>query len=245
MKEDSNWKNVQEAMIHKQHNSDNIINYDEGLNLGLYYSSMFVQQSRHVLFTLSRYKFVCQLMRYRDRVKVLELGCQEAMGSLLLAQNTRLEGYTGIDFDHNAITWNQAHFPSNFVFIEEDFFKCSNIDGAPFDLVFSLDVIEHIDKKNEDQFCRVMCNNLKNDGVVVVGTPSIYMSPYACEESKIGHVNLFDQKRLYKLMSRYFNNVFIFNMNDEVVHTGFDQMSCYMFAVCTGKRAENRTTIAT
>lgn len=236
MKEDSNWRNVQESFICRQNNPDNIIHYEEGLTLGLYYSNMLVQHSRHVLFTLSRYKFVCQLMRYRNNVRALELGCQEAMGSLLLAQNTKLEGYTGVDFDHNAIAWNKAHFPSNFVFIEEDILKCSKIDGAPFDLVFSLDVIEHIDKKNEDQLCRVMCDNLKDDGVAVIGTPSIYMSPYASEPSKIGHVNLFDQNRLYELMSRYFNNVFIFNMNDEVVHTGFDQMSCYMIAVCTGKK---------
>ncbi len=236
MKQDSNWRNVQEAIIRRLSSPDNIINYNGGLTLGPYYSDMLIQQSRHLLFTLSRYKFVCQLMRFRDSVKVLELGCQEAIGSLLLAQNTRFEGYTGIDFDHDAIMWNKEHFPSDFVFIEDDFLKCSNVDGAPFDLVFSLDVIEHIDRNKEDKLCRVMSDNLRNDGVVVIGTPSVNMSPYASEPSKIGHINLFDQKRLYELMSRYFNNVFIFNMNDEIVHLGFDQMSCYMFAVCTGKR---------
>ncbi|MBQ8692884.1 MAG: hypothetical protein IJ520_07040, partial [Synergistaceae bacterium] len=68
------------------------------------------------------------------------------------------------------------------------------------------------------------------------GTPNITLSPYACEASKAGHINLYDQKRLYKLCSKYFDNVFIFNMNDEVVNTGFAPMACYMFAVCAGKK---------
>jgi hypothetical protein len=38
-------------------------------------------------------------------------------------------------------------------------------------------------------------------------------------------------------MERYFHAVFLFSMNDEVVHTGFAPMAHYLIAVCTGKRA--------
>ena len=72
--------------------------------------------------------------------------------------------------------------------------------------------------------------------MAVIGTPNITMSPYASEGSKIGHVNLFDQERLYDFLSQVFQNVFIFGMTDEVVHTGFYPMCCYIFAVCAGKR---------
>ena len=34
----------------------------------------------------------------------------------------------------------------------------------------------------------------------------------------------------------HFNNVYLFSMNDEVVHTGFDQMSHYIFAIATNKK---------
>ena len=34
----------------------------------------------------------------------------------------------------------------------------------------------------------------------------------------------------------YFNNVFIFSMNDEVVHTGFFPMAQYLIAVCCSKK---------
>ena len=36
--------------------------------------------------------------------------------------------------------------------------------------------------------------------------------------------------------SRYFENVFVFGMNDEVVHTGFYPMCHYIFVLGTGKR---------
>ena len=37
-------------------------------------------------------------------------------------------------------------------------------------------------------------------------------------------------------MLDHFHNVFIFSMNDEVVHTGFAPMPHYYFALCCGRR---------
>ena len=88
----------------------------------------------------------------------------------------------------------------------------------------------------EDAYCNLLATSLKQDGVAIVGTPSIMMSPYASEGSRIGHINMYDQKRLYELFSKYFQNVFIFNMNDELVNTGFAPMACYIFALCCNKR---------
>ena len=41
---------------------------------------------------------------------------------------------------------------------------------------------------------------------------------------------------LKSLLSKYFHNVFIFSMNDEVVHTGFYPMAHYLFALCCDKK---------
>jgi hypothetical protein len=38
------------------------------------------------------------------------------------------------------------------------------------------------------------------------------------------------------LLARHFHNVFVFSMNDEVVHTGFYPMAQYLFALCTDRR---------
>ncbi len=232
MEEDNKWNNVKKVL----HNQLDDMSKSE-LFLGAYYSNMFFSDIKHVSFTLSRYKFASKLVMYQDKTRILELGCQEAIGSLVFEQNTNLEEYVGIDFDHDAMLWNYNNLSKDkFVFIEYDFLQCDKIQNQKFNVVLSLDVIEHIDKKYEDDFCKVVSGHISDNGVAIIGTPTVYMNPYACDASKAGHINLYDQKRLYSLMNKYFNNVFIFNMNDEIVNTGFAPMSCYIFAVCTGKK---------
>lgn len=208
----------------------------ELLQLGPYYSATILMDIKHVAFTLSRYKFVSKLLMYKENVDLLELGCQEALGAIMFKQNMNLNRYVGIDLDEEAIKWNKKNLPAEFEFINGNFFECAQLGNGQFDAAVSLDVIEHISADMENQYCEVISSSLKRDGIAVVGTPNIALSPYASEPSRIGHINLYDQERLYKLMEKYFNNVFIFNMNDEVVNTGFAPMSCYIFAVCCNKK---------
>ena len=55
----------------------------------------------------------------------------------------------------------------------------------------------------------------------------------ASEGSKLGHVNCRTGKEFKKFMEKYFDNVLLFSMNDEVVHTGFEKMAHYLFVVCS------------
>jgi hypothetical protein len=54
--------------------------------------------------------------------------------------------------------------------------------------------------------------------------------------SKEGHVNCKTMPDLKATMQRFFHNVYMFSMNDEVVHTGYHKMAHYLFALCCGKR---------
>lgn len=85
---------------------------------------------------------------------------------------------------------------------------------------------------------RTILENLDDGGIAVIGTPNIAMAPFQSEETKKVHINMFDEMRLYNLCHGAFHNVFIFNMNDEVINTGFDPMSCYFFALCCNPRNE-------
>src|SRR5262249_47894355 len=42
------------------------------------------------------------------------------------------------------------------------------------------------------------------------------------------------------LLEKYFAHVFIFSMNDEVVHTGFSPMAHYLFALCSVPKWEGQ-----
>lgn len=221
-----NWENV-EKMI------DSVVS--SGIDLGRYYSYEMLTDIKHILFTLSRYKFVSKLIMYKKNIELLELGCSEAWGGLLFKQNLDLKKYVGVDLDKKSIEWNKKNLPSIMEFIESNFFACKEIEGRIFNAIVSLDVIEHIQTEKEEDFCKIIAEHLSEDGVAIIGTPNIQMSEYASEGSRIAHINLYDQTRLYQLLNKYFKNVFIFNMNDEVVNTSFAPMSCYIFAVCCNK----------
>jgi cyclopropane fatty-acyl-phospholipid synthase-like methyltransferase len=106
-----------------------------------------------------------------------------------------------------------------------------------FDAAYSLDVIEHISVEDEKTFVANIADSLVEPGVLILGSPSIQSQDYASDASKQGHVNCKDDQGLRALVSDYFHDVFIFSMNDEVVHTGFYPMAHYLFALAVGKKS--------
>lgn len=216
-----------------------ICNNKEQFEVGTYIKHYIFNDIKHLSFTLSRYKFVSKLLAYEKNLAFLELGCNEAIGGLLLRQNNDVRRYVGIDFDEFAIKWNMENLSDGAEYYEADIFNLpSEVKRESFDVVFSLDVIEHIESTKEKDFLRVMWDNVKEGGCAIIGTPNIAMSPYASEGSRIGHINLYNQKRLHDLCKQYFENVMMFGMNDETVNVGFEPMTCYAFAVCTGKKRD-------
>ena len=99
-----------------------------------------------------------------------------------------------------------------------------------------MDVLEHIFPEEESRFMCHLAGSLAARGVAVIGPPNASADTYASENSKIGHVNLKQGEQLRALCQQYFHNVFMFGMNDEVVHTGFLPMSHYLMALCVGPR---------
>ena len=105
-----------------------------------------------------------------------------------------------------------------------------------YDAIYSLDVIEHINREDEHGYLANLRGSLDDAGVLIIGTPSIESQQYASSQSKIGHINCKTGAELKALLQRYFVNVFLFSMNDEVVHTGFYPLAHYLIAICCGKK---------
>ncbi|TAK78052.1 MAG: methyltransferase type 12, partial [Gammaproteobacteria bacterium] len=55
---------------------------------------------------------------------------------------------------------------------------------------------------------------------------------YASSQSRIGHINCKSGSSFKQFFEQHFRYVFVFSMNDEVVHTGFYPMAHYLFALC-------------
>ena len=69
------------------------------------------------------------------------------------------------------------------------------------------------------------------------GTAASFSNSIASPRSKAGHVNCKSSPVLKALMQKFFHRVFMFSMNDEVVHTGYHKMAHYLFALCCGTKA--------
>ena len=200
--------------------------------LGLMINESWNQDPKRTLFTLARYKFVARMLSGRKHV--LEVGCADAFGTRIVQQV--VGKVTATDFDPLFIDdvkeRMNPHWPID-VFVH-DMLK-GPMPGR-FDAVYALDVLEHIQEKDEDKFINNMISSLTPSGIAIFGSPSLESQTYASPQSKAGHVNCKSGEALKLTLERYFYTVFIFSMNDEVVHTGFYPMAHYLLGVACHRR---------
>jgi len=201
-------------------------------SLGLMTNQVWHDDPKRLLFVLSRYKFVAKMLSGKKRV--LEIGCGDAFATRIVAQE--VGRVCAVDFDPVFIKDIKARMIDKLAFDCQQHDILSGPVSGSYDAAYSIDVIEHILKKDEDVYMRNIVSSLDDHGVFIVGTPTTQSQMHASQQSKEGHVNCKDHKKLKELMARYFQNVFIFSMNDEVVHTGFYPMAHYLFAIGVGKQ---------
>ena len=187
---------------------------------------------RRFAFTFSRYKFVSKM--FDGFESVLELGCGDGFASRIIRQTVKKLVLT--DFDPKFIDEINAVTVSEWTLVAKVHDMVSSPMGESFDGIFSLDVLEHIEAKNEDSFLKNTCASLNQHGSLIIGMPSLESQVYASEGSKAGHVNCKSGNELRDFLKKYFHSVFMFSMNDEVLHTGFFPMSQYLLAVCCDKK---------
>ena len=200
--------------------------------LGLMINQSWNQDPKRTLFTLARYKFVAQMLAGKRRV--LEVGCADAFGTRLVQQT--VASLTAVDFDpvfiDDIARRSDPHWPME-TFVHD--VLQGPVPGR-FDAVFGLDVLEHISPEREDLFLENTLRCLDSNGTAIIGMPSLESQKYASPQSRAGHVNCKSGQELKGLLSRYFHNVFVFSMNDEVIHTGFFPMAHYLMALCCGEK---------
>jgi 2-polyprenyl-3-methyl-5-hydroxy-6-metoxy-1,4-benzoquinol methylase len=205
------------------------------LTLGTFTTHALLDDPKRFGFMMARHKFVGKMLTDFDRV--LEVGCQEGFTSLLMSQHVK--NLVSVDFFKEHIREAQQFigpYAKNVEFRGHDI-----LDGpvqGTFDGAFSLDVLEHIDARDEDTYMKNVTSSLKPEGVFIVGMPSLESQKYASPGAAEGHINCKTGADLKLLCRKYFNHVFMFSMNDEVLHTGFMPMSHYIFAMCVTKKSD-------
>jgi cyclopropane fatty-acyl-phospholipid synthase-like methyltransferase len=201
-------------------------------SLGMMTSQGWDDDPKRLVFTLSRYKFVAKMLD--GRKNVLEVGCADAFASRIVKQH--VSKLTVSDFDPIFMSdVNSRMNPEWLMDVAIHDMVKGPMDQA-YDAAYALDVLEHIQPEDENAFIKHICASLTDDGVLIFGMPSLESQPYASPASKEGHVNCKTMPDFKEIMSQYFNSVFMFSMNDEVIHSGFHKMANYLMAVCSHKK---------
>ncbi|MEM1445110.1 MAG: class I SAM-dependent methyltransferase [Planctomycetota bacterium] len=208
---------------------------NERIDLGHHWSFNLRNDPKRFPFVLARYKFAAKMAAPNTGPKrsVLELGCSEGLGTMILAEFA--SRYHGVDLDTEAIETAKNNWTTD----ERSFEACDFLNDeqgqakhfGTFDGVVSLDVIEHIAPDAEPRYWEAVTTNLADDGVAVIGTPNQTSEQYASPLSKAGHINLFTFERMQATLHEHFHNVLLFGLNDEVVHTGYAPMCHYVMGV--------------
>lgn len=200
--------------------------------LGVMSNQVWHDDPRRLAFVLARYKFVAKMLSGLGRV--LEVGCADAFATRIVLQE--VGSVTAVDFDPVFIADVQARMDPRWPVDCRVHDMLSGPVPGPFDAAYAIDVFEHIAPERERTFIGNIVRSLTPAGVLIIGIPSLQSQAYASAGSRAGHVNCKDAPALRAVLTEFFTNIFVFSMNDEVVHTGFTPMAHYLFALCCGPR---------
>ena len=204
----------------------------EELNLGPWTSYSLINDPKHMVFVLSRYKFCAKMLEGKG--SVLEVGCGDGFGAPIVAQ--AVGKLHCIDWEERNTTGNRRRLSmiKNITFETVDI----SVNSLPdkYDGIFNIDVIEHLEPEYEKPFVENMVQCLNQQGIMIIGTPNETASEHATFRSDHQHINLKTADSLKSLMDNYFHNTFVFSMNDELIHTGYYPMAHYLFAMGVGKK---------
>ena len=217
-------------MINEQYRYMQDLKFEKRFELGLVSNSTWHKDPRRLAFALSRYKFVSKMIRGSQNV--LEIGCGDGWNAKIVS--TEVENLTLVDYDEifvNDAIVNSRYWEKIPKCILHDFTQGSL--KREYDAAYCLDVLEHIENDREDVFIQNIASSCKPNSIIIFGMPSLESQAHISEEKRDpGHVNCKNLYDMQRLMKKHFRVVLPFSMNDEVLHTGYEKMSQYIFSVC-------------
>lgn len=198
--------------------------------LGVVAYARWRKDPKTLLFQLSRYKFVAQMLKGMN--DCAEVGCGDGWSSNIVGREVKNLLLT--DYDKEFVEEARKICKLD----KRDNARCEvhNMLDGPFstkkDGIYALDVLEHIEPQDEDKFIGSIVKSLRKGGVCIFGMPTLISQELIAKEKRDpGHINCKTEKQLRSTMSKHFETIFTFNMNDECIFTGNGDLAYYVFAV--------------
>ena len=132
-------------------------------------------RKEHIRFIDLICKYIDTLLKTRETVKVLEIGCGSAIDSHLVAERyDNRVSFVGADLSPHSIDLAAkvgAYFKKQITVTVDDA-TASNFPDETFDLIFSQGVIEHF--KDPHAIMTEQVRLLKKDGFLIIDVPQKY-----------------------------------------------------------------------
>lgn len=143
----------------------------------------------------------------KHNLTIAEIGCGRA--NILKNKSIAQEKYTGVDFSHSLINYNQNNYPlANFRIINDP--KIIPLDSEHFDVVLTHFVLEHTIFPNIflDECFRI----LKKDGILIIITPDFLGAGRMSSQLSgfsigTGREKLFKKKYIDSIFTGYDNKI--------------------------------------
>ncbi|MDA0990593.1 MAG: class I SAM-dependent methyltransferase [Verrucomicrobia bacterium] len=154
-------------------------------------------------FHLERYRFASQYVNGRD---VADIACGTGYGAALLVQSGRAKCVTGVDIDHDAVSYATDVYGAGGVA-----FVCASAEATGFeagcvDVVTSFETIEHLE--NEQGLLAEFARILRPSGHLIISTPNQW--PCAAHPH---HVREYDRESLRDALGTHFKVRELYNQN--------------------------------
>lgn len=196
--------------------------------LGPMAGATFLWSPRRLGMALARYKHTAKMLS--GLRNVAEIGCADGFCSRVVAQEViNLHLY---DSDPEWVETARKDCLDFAQSVERADIAERALPRRDYDGIYMLDVFEHISLDDEHAMLTNIVHSLNISGMFVLGTPSLESQQYARALSREGHVNCKSGEDLRRTLRKFFRNVVVFGMNDEMIHTGFLPMCHYLLALC-------------
>lgn len=154
---------------------------------------------------LARYLFAS---KYAAHKSVLELGCGHGYGAYLLAQSA--QSVLACDLNSESLNFARTHYAkSNLEFIKDTVIQSSG-QLFKYELVISLEVLEHIQPEETSAYLTRIRAHLAPGGRAIISTPNHEVVLKSGMPIPIFHINNFSSRELKCLLEKHFTKVEMF-----------------------------------
>jgi len=149
-----------------------------------------------------RYQFASQFVKNKS---ILDLACGSGYGSVFLKKMGATH-VKGIDSSVETVSYCNAKY--NDVGVDFVVGNVNNItsDDNSVEVIVSMETLEHVDSETQHKFLGEVSRVLKDDGVFIVSTPNIAVTP----GNNPFHLKELTYLEFSELLNKYFSNVKIF-----------------------------------